>query len=128
MIENLKILDNFGVPDSATDADAEYIRQKLARARTSEEAEKYLDTISRIKGGGAAGVGAGRNALMERRLDMQNLEKIMKDEAMQYSEEEKREAAREYRRLAMLNTRETGGAVSAGPQSGGVDKNNPLLK
>lgn len=49
MIENLKILDNFGVPDSATDADAEYIRQKLARASTSEEAEKYRKQLALLE-------------------------------------------------------------------------------
>ena len=39
---------------------------------------------------------------------MVGLEKIMKDEAMVYSEEEKMEAAKEYRRLALLNSKESG--------------------
>ena len=49
MIENLKILDAFGVPETVTDADAEYIRQKLARARTSEEAEKYRKQLALLE-------------------------------------------------------------------------------
>lgn len=49
MTDYLKILDAFGVPDSVTDADAEYIRQKLARARTSEEAEKYRKQLALLE-------------------------------------------------------------------------------
>jgi hypothetical protein len=72
---------------------------------------------------GTAGVGAVRNAISERRLEMVGLEKIMKDEAGLYSEEEKMEAAKEYRRLALLNSKESGGSPA-----GEVDKTNPLLK
>ena len=54
---------------------------------------------------------------------MAGLEKIMKDEAMVYSDEEKKEAAKEYRRLALLNSKESGGSPS-----GEIDKSNPLLK
>jgi hypothetical protein len=80
--------------------------------------------IMEYKGGsGTAGVGAVRNAISERRLEMAGLEKIMKDEAMIYSDEEKREAAKEYRRLALLNSKESGGSPA-----GEVDKTNPLLK
>lgn len=111
---------------AARPSEAERIEAKamgmIAKGQT-KEAEDYLNTISKIKGGGAAGVGAGRNAIMERRLEMQNLEKIMKDEGMQFSEEQKKEAAQEYRRLALMNTRE-----SAGDSSGVIDKSNPLLK
>ena len=76
-----------------------------------------------FSGSGTAGVGAVRNAISERRLEMAGLEKIMKDEAMVYSDEEKREAAKEYRRLALLNSKESGGSPA-----GEVDKTNPLLK
>ena len=80
--------------------------------------------IMEYKGGsGTAGVGAARNAISERRLEMAGLEKIMKDEAMVYSDEEKKEAAKEYRRLALLNSKESGGSPS-----GEIDKSNPLLK
>ena len=79
--------------------------------------------MATIAGSGAAGVGAVRNAISERRLEMAALEKIMKDEAMVYSEEEKMEAAKEYRRLALLNSKESGGSPA-----GEVDKTNPLLK
>ena len=108
-------------PSEAERIEAKYMGM-IAKGQT-KEAEDYLNTISKIKGGGAAGVGAGRNAIMERRLEMQNLEKIMKDEGMQFSEEQKKEAAQEYRRLALMNTRE-----SAGDSSGVIDKSNPLLK
>lgn len=79
--------------------------------------------MATIAGSGTAGVGAARNAISERRLEMAGLEKIMKDEAMVYSDEEKREAAKEYRRLALLNSKESGGSPA-----GEVDKTNPLLK
>jgi hypothetical protein len=79
--------------------------------------------MATIAGSGTAGVGAVRNAISERRLEMAALEKIMKDEAMVYSEEEKMEAAKEYRRLALLNSKESGGSPA-----GEVDKTNPLLK
>ena len=72
---------------------------------------------------GNAGVGAARNAISERRLEMSGLEKIMKDESGSYSEEERKEAAKEYRRLALLNAKESSGAPT-----GEVDKTNPLLK
>jgi hypothetical protein len=79
--------------------------------------------MATIAGSGTAGVGAVRNAISERRLEMVGLEKIMKDEAGLYSEEEKMEAAKEYRRLALLNSKESGGSPA-----GEVDKTNPLLK
>jgi hypothetical protein len=99
-------------PSEAERIEAKYMGL-LAKGKT-KEAEEYLNTITKIKGGGAAGVGAGRNAIMERRLEMQNLEKIMKDEGMQFSEEQKKEAAQEYRRLAMMNVKEGDGGGAGG--------------
>lgn len=49
MTDYLKILDEFGVPETVTDADAEYIRLKLARAQTSEEAEKYRKQLALLE-------------------------------------------------------------------------------
>lgn len=81
--------------------------------------EARANDMLSIRSGASAGVGAGRNAIMERRLEMQNLEKIMKDEGMQYSEEEKKEAAKEYKRLAMMSAKETGGGSAFTVTAGG---------
>jgi hypothetical protein len=57
---------------------------------------------------------------MERRQTMTELEKIIKDEGMVYSEADKAGAAKEYRRLALMNVQEGEGggggafAVTAG--------------
>jgi hypothetical protein len=67
----------------------------------------------RSGGGGAAAVGAGRNAIMDRRQTMNELEKIIKDEGMMYSDSEKKQAASEYRRLAMMNVNEGSGGGNA---------------
>jgi hypothetical protein len=69
------------------------------------------------RGSGTAGVGAGRNKIMERRQTMTELEKIIKDEGMVYSEADKAGAAKEYRRLALMNVQEgegEGGATGGG--------------
>ena len=49
MTDYLKTLDDFGVPETVTDADAEYIRQKLARTRSSAEAEKYRKQLALLE-------------------------------------------------------------------------------
>jgi hypothetical protein len=67
----------------------------------------------RSGGGGAAAVGVGRNAIMDRRQTMTELEKIIKDEGMMYSDAEKKQAASEYRRLAMMNVNEGSGGGNA---------------
>jgi hypothetical protein len=119
-------------PGSAAKVRAEYLRmmdQVFALEDNGEKAQ--ADALRRRadarltagSGSGTAGVGAARNAISERRLEMAGLEKIMKDEAMVYSDEEKKEAAKEYRRLALLNSKESGGSPS-----GEIDKSNPLLK
>ena len=74
----------------------------------------------RSGGGGTAAVGAGRNAIMDRRQTMTELEKIIKDEGMMYSDAEKRQAASEYKRLAMMNVKEGDGA--GGPKIGDVQQ------
>lgn len=90
--------------------------------------EARANDMLTIRSGAAAGVGAARNVIAERRLEMQNLEKIMKDEGMQYTDEQRKEAAQEYRRLALLNTKESGAGAPAGAKSAGVDTKNPLLQ
>ena len=81
----------------------------------ADRVQAQANDILTLKGGtGTAGVGAGRNKIMERRQSMTELEKIIKDEGMVYSEADKAGAAREYRRLAMLNVQEgEGGGGSA---------------
>jgi len=75
---------------------------------------KANDMLSiRAGGGGAAAVGAGRNAIMDRRQTMTELEKIIKDEGMMYSDAEKKQAANEYKRLAMMNATEGSGGGGA---------------
>jgi hypothetical protein len=108
-------------PGEAERIEARYMGM-VAKGQT-KEAEEYLERISKIKGGGSTGVGAARNAISERRLEMAGLEKIMKDEAMVYSDQDKKQAAAEYRRLALMNSKESGG-----DSSGVIDKSNPLLK
>jgi len=108
-------------PGEAERIEARYMGM-VAKGQT-KEAEEYLERISKIKGSGSTGVGAARNAISERRLEMAGLEKIMKDEAMSYSEQENKQAASEYKRLALMNSKESGG-----DSSGVIDKANPLLK
>ena len=81
---------------------------------------KANDMLSIRAGGGAAAVGAGRNAIMDRRQTMTELEKIIKDEGMMYSDAEKKQAATEYKRLAMMNATEGGGG--GGPKIGDVQQ------
>jgi hypothetical protein len=118
---NAKVAEYVGLK-----AKARELREK-GGAENIKQADRLMAQAADImeyKGGsGTAGVGAVRNAISERRLEMAGLEKIMKDEAMIYSDEEKREAAKEYRRLALLNSKESGGSPA-----GEVDKTNPLLK
>lgn len=81
---------------------------------------KANDMLSIRAGGGAAAVGAGRNAIMDRRQTMTELEKIIKDEGMMYSDAEKKQAATEYKRLAMMNATDGGGG--GGPKIGDVQQ------
>jgi hypothetical protein len=73
----------------------------------ADRVQAQANDILTLKGStGTAGVGVGRNKIMERRQSMAELEKIIKDEGMVYSDADKASAAREYRRLAMLNVQE----------------------
>ena len=99
-------------PSEAERIEAKYMGL-LAKGKT-KEAEEYLNTITKIKGGGAAGVGAGRNAIMERRQTMAELDKIIKDEGMIYSDADKKLAADQYKRLAMMNVKEGDGGGGGG--------------
>jgi hypothetical protein len=81
------------------------------------------------RGSGTAGVGAGRNKIMERRQTMTELEKIIKDEGMVYSEADKAGAAKEYRRLALMNVQEGegGGGTSVPDAAIQALRKNPSL-
>lgn len=46
---NIYQLDNFEIPNNLTDADAEYIRIKLSRCKSNEEAEKYRKLLKDIE-------------------------------------------------------------------------------
>jgi hypothetical protein len=83
----------------------------------------------RSGGGGTAAVGAGRNAIMERRQTMAELEKIIKDEGMIYSDAEKKLAADQYKRLALMNATEGTGGGGSAPPPAAVDalRKNPGL-
>ena len=115
-------------PSEAERIEAKYMGM-IAKGQT-KEAEEYLNTISKIKGGGAAGVGAGRNAIMERRQTMGELQQIIKDEGMMYSDAEKKQAADQYKRLAMMNANEgDGGAAPGAAPAAAIDalRKNPGL-
>ena len=83
----------------------------------------------RSGGGGTAAVGAGRNAIMERRQTMAELEKIIKDEGMIYSDADKKQAADQYRRLALMNVKDGEGGGGSAPPPAAVDalRKNPGL-
>ena len=49
MINHIRILDDFGVPDNLTDADAEYVRINLARTQLEAVAEKRRAQLSTIE-------------------------------------------------------------------------------
>ena len=100
-------------PSEAERIEAKYMGM-LAKGQT-KEAEDYLNTISKIKGGGAAGVGAGRNAIMERRQEMKELESMAKNESGQFSEEDAKWAASRISQLARENAKEGGGAPAGAP-------------
>jgi hypothetical protein len=100
-------------PSEAERIEAKYMGM-VAKGQT-KEAEDYLNTISKIKGGGAAGVGAGRNAIMERRQEMKELESMAKNESGQFSEEDAKWAASRIAQLARENAKEGGGTQAGTP-------------
>jgi hypothetical protein len=98
------------------------LREQGKPAEADKLAAQAADMLAFKGSSGTAGVGMGRNAIMERRQTMTELEKIIKDEGMMYSDAEKKQAADQYKRLALMN------ATEGGASSGEVDKTNPLLK
>lgn len=109
-------------PSEAERIEAKYM--KLKADGKVKEADEYLNTISTIKGSGVAGVGAGRNKIMERRQEMKELEGMAKNEMGQYSDADAKWAAARITQLAKANAQEGG----EGGKTGEVDKTNPLLK
>jgi hypothetical protein len=113
----------------ALKAQARDLEAKGDTAGAAKADARANDMLS-IRAGGAAGVGAGRNAIMERRQTMTELEKIIKDEGMMYSDEEKKRAAAQYKRLAMMNADEGGGGAAPGaapPAAIDALRKNPAL-
>lgn len=107
-------------PSEAERIEAKYM--KLKADGKIKEAEDYLGTISTIKGSGAAGVGATRNAIQEKRLQLTSWKDI-RDNAE--SEAERKEANQKILQI----TRDIGKLESGeGGKTGGVDDTNPLLK
>lgn len=49
MIDRINLLDAYGVPDNLTEADAEYVRIKLTRTRSSGEAEQCREQLRIIE-------------------------------------------------------------------------------
>jgi len=114
----------------ARDERAKGTPQSIAKADALEARAKNIETaIGRSPGGGGAGA-AGRNPVAERRQTMQELQQIIKDEGMVYTDAEKANAARQYQHLVMQNVGEgDGGAASGGAPSAAVDalRKNPGL-
>ena len=90
----------------------------------ADRLEAQAADMMTFKGGsGTAGVGMARNAIMERRQEMKDLDTVVKNESGQFSEEEVKFAARRIAELVRANAKDSGN-VSSGP----VDTENPLLK
>ena len=109
-------------PTEAERIEAKYMALKAQKK--DAEAEEYLNTISKIKGSGTAGVGTGRNKIMERRQEIKELESMAKNESGQYTEADSKWAAARISQLARANAQEDSEGGKAGP----VDKKNPLLQ
>lgn len=102
-------------------AQARSLAEKGDAAGAARLEARANDMLSiRSGGAGTAAVGAGRNAIMDRRQTMNELQQIIKDEGMMYSEAEKKQAAAEYKRLALLNVKE--GEGGGGPKIGEVQQ------
>lgn len=93
-------------------AQSRALEEKGDRAGAERLAAQAKDILTVRGGTGSAGVGAGRNAIMERRQTMQELQQIIKDEGMVYSDAEKQKAAQQYAKLAMQNVNEGDGGAS----------------
>lgn len=116
-VANQNIIEKMGVEYVSILAKARAERQKntpqsIANANELDARAKSMEPlISKVGGAGNAGVGAGRNAIMERRQTMQELQQIIKDEGMVYTDAQKADAARQYQRLAMQNVSEGDGGA-----------------
>lgn len=93
-------------PTEAERIEANYMA--LIAKEKPEEAEAYLNRISRIKGGGTAGVGSARNRIMERRQEMQELSVMAKNELGQFSDEDVKFAVDRIAKLARENAKDDG--------------------
>ena len=110
------------VQAAASDLKAKYVtlkaqaRKLQAEGKTQEasEAEAQAADILALSSG-TANVGAKRNRIMERRATMAELKEIMKDEGALYTDEERAEAAKQYKRFALENAKEEGGTGGSGP-------------
>jgi hypothetical protein len=92
-------------------AKARELREQGKTAEADRLEAQAADMVAFKGGAGNAGVGAGRNAIMERRQTMQELQQIIKDEGMVYTDAQKADAARQYQRLAMQNVQEGEGGA-----------------
>jgi hypothetical protein len=92
-------------------AKARQLREQGKTAEADRLEAQAADMMAFKGGSGTAGVGAGRNAIMERRQTMQELQQIIKDEGMVYTDAQKADAARQYQRLAMQNVNEGEGGA-----------------
>jgi hypothetical protein len=89
--------------------------RKLAeegKPKEAADAEAQAADILTLSAG-TAGVGAARNAIMQRRATMVELQEIIKNEGAFYTDEEVAEAARRYKTLAMQNAQAEGGKAAA---------------
>lgn len=46
---NYQIIDNGGIPENISDADAEYFRIKISKCSNPQEAEKYRNQLALIE-------------------------------------------------------------------------------
>jgi hypothetical protein len=100
--------------------------RKLAeegKPKEAADAEAQAADILTLSAG-TAGVGAARNAIMQRRATMVELQEIIKNEGAFYTNEEVAEAARRYKTLAMQNAQAEGeeGGGGNGPKIGDVQQ------
>jgi hypothetical protein len=94
------------------------------KAAEADKLDAQAADMMAFKGSsGTAGVGMARNAIMERRQEMKDLDTIVKNESGQFSDEEVKFAARRISELVRANAKESGNV-----SSGEIDKSNPLLK
>jgi hypothetical protein len=80
------------------------------KAAEADKLDAQAADMMAFKGSsGTAGVGMARNAIMERRQEMKDLDTIVKNESGQFSDEEVKFAARRISELVRANAKEGGG-------------------